>query len=562
VILIMTDDQGYADLACHGNPAIHTPHLDRLHAESVRLTDFHVDPACAPTRAALMTGRYSRRAGVWHVVLNPSVLRAGERTMAEVFADAGYRTALFGKWHLGDQFPYRPGDRGFEEVVTFGGGVIGHTPDYWLNDCFDDHYLRNGRWEPFSGYCTEIWFEEALRFARREDARPFFIYLPVNAPHSPFQVPEKYLARYADLPEKTRRFYAMIECVDEHLGRLRAGLAGSGLERDTILVFLTDNGSVDKNFGAGRRGFKASPYEGGHRVPCFLRWPGGGLDGGRDVDRLAAHFDLLPTLAGLCGVPLPAGLALDGRDLTPLLRDPAAPWPGRSLVVEWQGEIRPVKWHRSAVMSGPWRLIEGRELYDLRSDPGQKRDLAAAHGPMVASLRAVYERWWAEVSGRDEELREIPIGHPKADPVRLTAYDWINETGQQRDMPWAHAHIVAGPLQNGWWPLQVTTPGRYEFRLRRWPEESGLAINDTSDAEPPEKSWHPVEAATLVSTRARMRIGDFDETVPVTGNPREVVFAASLPAGGARLQTWFLDESGRSRGAYYVSVRRQDGNPP
>jgi arylsulfatase A-like enzyme len=476
--------------------------------------------------------------------------------MAEVFAAGGYRTALFGKWHLGDNFPYRPQDRGFQEVITFGGGVVGHTPDYWLNDYFDDHYLHNGRTEKFPGYCTDMWFEQAAKFARAKQDQPFFIYLAVNAPHSPFQVPQSYLDRYSGLPEKTQRFYAMISCIDDNVGRLRAALKESGQERDTILIFMTDNGSVDKTFTAGMRGNKASAYEGGHRVPCFIHWPAGGLTRGRDVARLAAHFDLLPTLAGLCGLKTPAEVKFDGRDLTPLLSDAQTPWPERSLVVEWQGEIKPVKWQRSAVMTDRWRLLNGDELYDLPADRGQSNNVAAAHPDVVERLRDDYERWWTDVSARDGELKEIPIGDARANPVRLTAYDWINQTGKQADMPWAHVHIVAGPLQNGWWPLRVERAGRYEFRLRRWPAESGLAINDTSDAVPPEKSWHPVEAAVLKATKARLSIQGYDETRAITGNPLEVVFSATLQPGAARLQTWFLDETGRSRGAYYVSVRR------
>jgi arylsulfatase A-like enzyme len=560
VILILTDDQGYGDLACHGNPILKTPNLDCLQAESVRLTNFHVDPACAPTRAALMTGRYSHRVGVWHVVLNPSVLRTGERTMAEVFAANGYRTALFGKWHLGDNYPYRPQDRGFQEVITFGGGVVGHTPDYWLNDYVDDHYLHNGRWEKFPGYCTDMWFQQAIRFARARRDSPFFIYLAVNAPHAPLQVPQPYLDRYPGLPEKTQRFYAMISCIDDNIGRLRAALKEARLDENTLLIFMTDNGSTDKTFNAGMRGNKASPYEGGHRVPCFLHWPAGGLHGGRDVPALTAHFDLLPTLIGLCGLKTPTGGTFDGADLTPLLRGRTNTWPERTLVVEWQGEIKPVQWQRSAVMTDRWRLINGEELHDMQAAPDQSQNVAAKHPAVVNRLRQAYERWWAEVSARDDELKEIPIGAQAANPVRLTAYDWINQTGRQADMPWAHVHIVAGPLQNGYWPLRVEQAGRYEIRLRRWPEESGLAINDLSDAIPPEKSWHPVEGANLLATSARVAIQDHDQSLPVSASAHDVAFTVALKPGPARLQTWFRDDAGRSRGAYYVTVRRLGGD--
>ena len=201
VVLIMTDDQGYGDLACHGNTVIQTPQLDRLFSESIRLTNFHVNPACAPTRAALMTGRTSHRVGLWHVVMGRTILHQDEVTMAEVFRDGGYRTALFGKWHLGDNYPFRPQDQGFDEVLTHGGGVVGHTPDYWMNDYFDDYYLHNGKWEQVEGYCTDVWVDRAIQFLASNPDEPKFVYLPLNAPHSPFQVPERFEALYRDNPE-------------------------------------------------------------------------------------------------------------------------------------------------------------------------------------------------------------------------------------------------------------------------------------------------------------------------------------------------------------------------
>ena len=195
---MMTDDQGYGDLACHGNTVIETPNLDRLYSESVRLEDFHVDPACAPTRASLMTGRTAHRAGLWHVVMGRTMLHTEEVTVAEVFRDGGYRTEMFGKWHLGDNYPMRPQGQSFEEVWTFGGGVVGHTPDYWMNDYFDDHYLHNGEWEQVQGYCTDVWIDKAIEYLGADPGKSAFVYLPLNASHSPFEVPERFEAMYRD----------------------------------------------------------------------------------------------------------------------------------------------------------------------------------------------------------------------------------------------------------------------------------------------------------------------------------------------------------------------------
>jgi arylsulfatase A-like enzyme len=180
VVLVMTDDQGYGDLACHGNSIIKTPNLDALHAQSTRLTNFHVGPTCSPTRASLMTGRYCNRTGVWHTVMGRSLLRKDEVTMADVFRAGGYKTGIFGKWHLGDNYPFRPQDRGFDEVLIHKGGGIGNTQDYWGNDYFDDTYFRNGRPERFEGYCTDVWFTEAIKFIEANKDRPFFCYLPTN----------------------------------------------------------------------------------------------------------------------------------------------------------------------------------------------------------------------------------------------------------------------------------------------------------------------------------------------------------------------------------------------
>jgi arylsulfatase A-like enzyme len=568
IILVMTDDQGYGDLACHGNEAIVTPNLDKLHAKSVRLTDFHVSPACAPTRAGLLTGRCPHRNGVWHVVMGRTQLAADEVTVAELFSEAGYRTAIFGKWHLGDNYPMRPQDQGFQEVLVHGGGVVGHTPDWWLNDYFDDTYLHNGKLEQCPGYCTDVWFERALKFIERNRDAPFLVYLPLNAPHQPFQVPDRYEALYRDKPNvPNAAFYGMITCIDENMGRLQAALQRWGLEGDTILIFTTDNGTSAGlrwlpgrktiGFNAGMRGKKASAYDGGHRVPCWFRWPAGGLEGGRDVDRLADHVDILPTLLDLCDVQAPDHLHFDGTSLAPLLRGDAVDWPDRTLVAELQLVIdQPVKWQRTAVMTERWRLVGGEELYDIDADPGQKHNVAGEHPNVVDELRADYRRWWASVAESHDKIPEIVLGSDRQNPTLLTCYYWNNDTGQQRDMPWAHAHIVAGPLQNGYWWVKVDRAGTYRFTLRRWPVESGLAINATCDAVPAEKSWHPLQPGSLTATKARLKIQEVDETRPIAEDARTVTFTVPLRAGSTRLQTWLTDDRGNSRGAYYVQVER------
>jgi len=454
VILIMTDDQGYGDIGCHGNSVIRTPNLDRLHSESTRLTNFHVNPLCAPTRAALMTGRYCSRTGVWCTIRGRSLLRRDEVTMADVFAADGYRTGIFGKWHLGDNHPFRPQERGFHETLVHGGGGVGQTPDHWGNDYFDDTYLRNGTLEPQQGYCTDVFFDAAMEFIEGNKDRPFFIYLPTNAPHGPFNVDDKYADPYREkgVPENRARFWGMITNIDENVGRLMAKLDELGLAENTILIFMGDNGTstgynarTGDGYNAGLRDTKGSPYDGGHRVPFIMHWPAG-LQSGLDVDRLAAHIDLLPTLIALCGLKEPRGVEFDGTSLAPLLTGisgtdttlsvPEIHWPDRTLCVDCQQVEHPQKWYRCAVMTERWRLVDGEELYDITADLGQTQDVSAEHPDVVAELRRAYEDWWADVSKRFDEYCEVVIGSDAENPSRLTAHDWHDA----QEVPWNHGH--------------------------------------------------------------------------------------------------------------------------
>jgi arylsulfatase A-like enzyme len=546
VVLVLTDDQGYGDLACLGNPIIHTPNLDRLYGQSVRLTDFHVSPTCSPTRAALMTGRYGNRTGVWHTVMGRSLLRRDEVTMADIFAAGGYRTGIFGKWHLGDNYPFRPQDRGFREVLIHGGGGVGQTPDFWGNDYFDDTYWHNGVPEKRAGYCTDVWFDAAMRFIEAHRDRPFFAYIATNAPHAPFHVSEKYSSLYAGKGVPNASFYGMITNIDENVGRLMSKLTALGLEENTILIFMTDNGTAagfqgGKGFNAGMRSTKGSEYDGGHRVPCFLRWPARGLSGGRDIGRLTAHIDLLPTLIDMCRLPKPTGVKFDGANLMPLLRGADADWPDRVLITDSQRIEHPEKWRQSAVMTDRWRLIDGKELYEIHTDPGQRNDVAAKNPEVVRKLRQAYEDWWADVSPRFDEYCEIVIGSDRENPARLTCHDWHGG-----DLPpWDQTHILQGLSANGFWAVEAAQAGEYEFSLRRWPMEVDQPINAAIPG-----------GRAIQATKARLTIGEIDLTEPIPAEAKEVIFRTPLKLGKAKLQTWLIAEDGTSRGAYFVYVRR------
>ena len=579
VVFVITDDQGYGDLGCHGNPILRTPHLDRMHAESVRLTDFHVGPTCAPTRAGLLTGHYANSTGVWHTIGGRSLLRKNETSMATFFARSGYVTGMFGKWHLGDNYPYRPQDRGFQEVVTHGGGGIGNTPDYWGNKYFDDTYWTQDGYRKYEGYCTDIWFAEALQFIERNRDRPFFCYIPTNAPHWPHLVPPSFSDPYLDkTPHRERaKFYGMVECIDHNFGVLRQKLVEWGLEQNTILIFMTDNGSwggvdVDSEgymvngYNAGMRGRKGSEYDGGHRVPFFLHWPAGGFVEGRDVTPVTANVDVLPTLIELCGLdrgqPDAAAHDFDGRSLAPLLRSPngdAADWPDRALVTDSQRNVYPVKWKQSAVITDRWRLVNGMELYDIKADPEQRADVATAHPEEVGRLRAAYEQWWAKVSRQYDEEIPITLGDADSMHVRLNSHDWRNEAC---DCAWNQNLIRRGYRANGYWEVEIAVAGRYRFELRRWPKEEDRALAEGIPGPPPvalidmtlETGYGGGVAIPIRS--AGLRVGAQEAHVELQAGEKCATFELNLEAGQTHVQTYFGAEDGQDLGAYHVYITR------
>ena len=560
VVLVITDDQGYGDLGCHGNPVIQTPNIDTFHSESVRLTNFHVGPTCAPTRAGLMTGHYCNCTGVWHTIGGRSLIRRNEVTMADVFRAGGYRTGIFGKWHLGDNFPFRPHDRGFEVALVHGGGGVSQTPDYWGNDYFDDTYRLNGEPRAFTGYCTDVWFDQAMRFIEDNRGRPFFCYLPTNAPHGPYNVPDSYSAPYrGKVPDDRANFYGMITNIDDNVARLRAKLAELDLEDNTILIWMTDNGtsggcSLDKDgfvkegYNAGWRGLKNSEYEGGHRVPFFLRWLAAGISTGRDVDELTANVDVLPTLIDLCELDAPHDVTFHGTSLRPLLLGEKPDWPDRVVVTDSQRVEMPIKWRKSATMTQRWRLVNGEELYDILADPGQRSDVAAEHPDVVSELRTHYEKWWDLVSATFDEPCPIVIGSEQEETPVLTGHDWHGD-----QCPWNQGLIRQGVECNGYWVIDAAASGEYVFELRRWPREEDREI--TAGIEGEITDWYHGGNALDLRT-ARIRIGEREQQAPLPAGAKGVEFTFALDAGVTRMQTFLEGTDGLSIGAYYVYVRK------
>lgn len=551
VVLIMTDDQGYGDLGCHGNPDLKTPHLDKLHTESVRFTDFHVSSFCTPTRAALMSGNHPAKTGAYRTSAGRTMLHPTEKTIAHLFAENGYATGMIGKWHLGDNAPHRPQDRGFQDVVWHRCGGIGQASDFWGNDYFDDTYERNGTYEKFEGYCTDVWFREGMRFIDANKEKPFFLYLALNAPHGPYRVPEEWAKPYqGNKNVPNANFFGMIANIDHNMGLLRSHLKNLGVEENTILIFMTDNGTSSGakfkglegepvvGFNAGMRGKKSSIYEGGHRVPFFIHWPKGKLTDGKDIDTLAAHIDVLPTLADLCQLPEPdETYAVDGLSLKPLLEGKTSEWPRTHHIVQYHcgpGGNLPIKpMVHTTIMTEKWRLVNGsnnqNELYDIENDRLQVNDLSKQHPDVVAKLLKLYQPFWQDVSPGMTPVN-IDIGEPTENPAHLSSQDWYMLGGNP---PWHPNQIKKLPKITKPWKINVKSAGKYRFTLSQFPKQANKE---------------------LVAVKAKIEIGGKQAESKVTKGAKSVVFEFDLPAGPTELNTYLYNKKGQVGGAYYAEI--------
>jgi arylsulfatase A-like enzyme len=460
-IVILTDDQGYGDIGVHGNDKIRTPNLDQFARESVEFTRFYVEPVCAPTRAALMTGRYHYRTGIIHTSRGGAKMHGDEVTIAERLREAGYRTGLFGKWHLGDNYPMRPIDQGFELALWHKSGGIGQSPDA-PNSYFDPQLWRNGEREQAKGYCTDVFFREALQFISDHRDEPFFVYLPTNAPHTPLEVPDELWKRYAEagLDETTARVYGMVENIDANVKVLSERLVELGLDQHTYVIFLSDNGPQQRRYTAGLHGRKGTTYEGGIRALSF--WRGPGLEP-KKIDRIAAHIDLAPTLLDYAGIAAPE--ELDGRSLRPLLEGEPESWDRTHFAQVHRGlEVHP--YQSAAVQTERWKLAldpqafgdedwryDGEppvELYDLQADPGEERDVATEHPDVVADLKSRYEAWFADVkASRNFTPGVIHLGSEHENPAVLCRYQ--------------DSTFVGGEPTS--WSVEIESPGRYRFTV-------------------------------------------------------------------------------------------------
>jgi arylsulfatase A-like enzyme len=551
IVLIMTDDQGFGDLGVHGNPKIKTPNLDKLAGQSVWLKNFYVSPVCAPTRASLLTGRYSYRTGVVDTYIGRALMYPDEVTIAEVLSGAGYRTGIFGKWHLGDNAPMRPMDQGFQESLVIKGGGIGQSSDPLGGSSYFDPILqRNGAQERYKGYCSDVFAGAAIDFFQAKGERPFFAYLAFNCPHEPLEVDDAELAPYkamdlaltsfpklgqrippdwAETPDKVARVYAMISNIDKNVGRVLKALEDRKLAENTIVIFLTDNGPAKARFNAGLRGWKGSVFDGGIRVPCYLRWPEH-FPAGLAVEKIAAHIDLMPTLLEACGVSPPKDVKLDGKSLLPLLTGKqTAGWPERTLFFQWHRGDTPELGRAFAARSQTYKLVRREpipgakppvlELFDMVHDPLELEDISPRHSDIVSKMYKDYVAWYKDVSAtRGYDPSPIDLGGARENPTVLTRQDWRGP--------------LAGvePNDLGFWQVRVARASKFDVTLRftprKFPTVLHLSLNDTHRE-------HALSAGTTAYTF---------ENVPVS-------------AGAGRLEAWV--EGNRAKaGVLDVLVRR------
>ncbi|MFC2126071.1 arylsulfatase [Bacteroidota bacterium] len=488
IILIMTDDQGHGDLGFHGNPDIKTPTLDSLAKISTRFTQFYVSPVCAPTRASLMTGRYSIRTGVYDTYNGGAIMSDSELTIPERLKEKGYVSGVFGKWHLGDSYPFRPQDQGFDHSFVHSGGGIGQPGDYYENyirphdSYFDPVMRRNGDKVKTSGYCSDVFTEEMLEFIDNNKENPFFAYLAFNAPHTPLQVPENYYEMYSDLDinkmnypevgefpemnerniEDARKVYGMVTNIDDNIKKIFDKLEISGLTKNTLLIFITDNGPQQPRYVSGFRGRKGSVYEGGIRVPSFWYWQGVTKQD-YEIITPSAHFDIVPTLMDICGLDLETSNNLDGKSLWPLLKGESVDWIERPIISHWtRGFTEP--YHNVAVRKGSFKLVghgdyrmaeDDFELFNMDENPYETVDISDQFPDMVTDLKQEFDDWYDDVmqSPNHVPLR-IQVGSEFENPVVLNR----NDTKGPMAKRWT------SPTALGYWDILVAEEGLYDIK--------------------------------------------------------------------------------------------------
>ena len=506
VIVILTDDQGWGDLSLHDNPNLSTPNIDSLARDGAELRNFYVCAVCSPTRAEFLTGRYHARTGVYSTSAGGERFNADEQTIGDVFQAAGYATAAYGKWHSGMQYPYHPNARGFEDYYGFCSGHWGHY--------FSPMLEHNNQIVKGNGFLVDDLVDHAIDFISQHQRDPFFVYLPLNTPHSPMQVPDKFWDKFKDkqiVPDPTpanakkqnlvhtRAALAMCENIDENVGRLLKHLETKKLQDNTIVVYFSDNGPNGSRFNAGMRGRKGSTHEGGLRSPCVIRYPDK-IPRGLSIEGISGAIDLLPTLAEFAGIEYKPKKTLDGMSMAKVLSGKSDPGP-REIFSNWNG--------KTTVRTQQYRLQGTGELYDIKNDPKELVNVADKRPKVLKELKAKLNAWIADakpVRSRNEGTkRPFTLAHPDATLTQMPARDAVGSGQIKRSNRFPNCSFLGNWKSTDdhvTWEVDVLSDGMHAVQLLYAckPESVGsrLALtigNETVEAEITEANPSPLVGA-------------------------------------------------------------------
>ncbi|QZT37987.1 arylsulfatase [Halosquirtibacter xylanolyticus] len=564
VIIIMTDDQGLANIGFTGHPVLKTPNIDCFAEQAVQLGNFHQELLCSPSRSALLTGMYSSKTGAWRTSVGRSSMKTEMTTIAELFKENNYRTAHFGKWHLGDNYPMRPQDQGFEETLHHGAGGVGQIADHWGNDYSDDIYLHGEKKEYHKGYCTDVWFRETQKYIENDSTKPFFIYLATNAPHAPYICPKRDESFYTkrDVPKKKARYYGMIRNFDTNLGQFIAFLRKKNLYDNTIIVLTTDDGASaialhppenDKDviYNAGLRGGKASPYNGGHKVFCFIKPTKSEQIKEKNIDERTGVWDITPTLVDFCNLKQEHPVKFDGLSICPLLRGKSASkFENRSLVVQLQGGAG-VKWlaevptpyKESTIMHKRWHLVNGKELYDIQRDPSQKKDIAKKNPSVVRDMQRRYMEWYQQNTNDLNNPVRIWIGDPQCPVVYLTSQDHYTK---DKNSIWHGRGAIKKDTNNGPWKIHVVRPGRYKITASRYPLYMKESISQNI-----QKHKKDFDVSKLV-----IKVDNKVHSVHVGHNDTESSITCNIPLKDIDILGQFISTKNKAIPTYFLKIEK------
>ncbi|MCP4781949.1 MAG: sulfatase-like hydrolase/transferase [Fuerstiella sp.] len=520
VVFILSDNQSYYEMSCHGHAQIKTPNIDSLAKQSVEFTHFYAEPYCSPTRTVILTGRHAMRSGVFTTVAGRSIMHRKDTTLADVLKTNGYSTAIFGKWHLGFSYPHRPQDRGFEEVFVHGGGGVGQMEDYYGNSLFDTTFIHNGKVSPSKGYCTDTLFDQAMTFVENHRHEPFFCFVSTPVTHSPHHGPKALVARLkAEGMTDNVELNAQVMNLDMNIGRMTRKLDKLGLAEDTLYIYASDQGMSDR--GAPHGGLRITQaHDPAQHVPFFARLPGARP---AVCNRLAGMIDFFPTVLDYCGIESP--VESDGVSLMPLLT--GADWPtDRTLIIHCPRNRNATMWKNASVKTERWRYTNGMKLYDIQADPRQQTDVAAQYPEVVRHLRAEYETFWESMPNQEQTLSRHLLGATACPDVVLNGMDWYKGAS-----PWNRGAFQG--QGNGAWAVSVVRDGRYVVECRHYPREA-------------EKSAE--------ASHARLKIGNDQYDIDVAEGATHATFDIQLKVGDYDLETFMTTADGKVRGALFVYV--------